>query len=110
MCSALRFCLSVYLSLSPRGISRLLFARPSARERTRDYKSSARRRSVGGIVLLDEGDRFLEHLQPGLGARQPVVFGAQLDQAVGAACVLQRIGHSSTLLERHDDVVAAVDQ
>jgi len=39
-------------------------------------------------VLLDERDRFLEHLQPGRGPRKPVILVAQLDQPMRLAGVL----------------------
>src|SRR5690606_14012677 len=78
MCSALRFCLSVYLSLSPRGISRLLYARPSAPERARGANRSARRRSVDPAERLARILQRVGHLRALLEGHDSVV--APLDQ------------------------------
>src|SRR2546430_12297582 len=65
--------------------------------RTSCRRDAATSRSVGRVMCAQEGDRRLEHLQPGLAAREPVVLVLerhQLDVLPGA---LRSEEHTSEL-------------
>src|SRR6267154_2476744 len=65
MCSACRFCLSVYLDLSPRGIVHLLI-RSSAKPMPRDVIAALFRRIEGSEVRNDIDDVVVRQARNGL--------------------------------------------
>src|SRR3569833_478924 len=73
-------------------------------------RGQSRCASIRRILRAQECDSRLQHLPPGLAARQPVVFLLERHQFNVLLLLFQRIEHDLTLLKWHHGVVAPVDE
>src|SRR5437879_12327864 len=69
--------------------------------RTSCRQGAATSRSVGRVMCAEEGDRRLEHLQPGLAAREPVVRVLERHQPDVLPGALQAVGPELALRGGH---------
>src|SRR5882672_6951096 len=63
-----------------------------------------------GIVLAQEGNHHLQHLQAGFAARKPVIFVFELDQLDDLVVAPKRAVHVVALIVRHHGVILAMYQ